>query len=1077
MHRPLPLADRAVLQEKGIGGMFASAPPVPRYPFRVGPSMVSTGKRPGMEPLDVSQSELLNAMQRETPSWATDAVTLWQTFSDQPHRLLGTGVLNTGGGYPPPMHKTGMQKLFSDLSDKLGMTVKGDPNVKDPMKEAAAAAGYGGEPPLDHVSLNDLYAALICSSRGTVSEKAAALFDLYSYTAATGSVRHITPVNRVAARAAASALDSAVEMSRVLAPTWGEDPEDAEAKQNNVLKFTVYTSYPSDSVLGHVLIPSLSPYVSRGGTEPQSKSYNIWGPKPRTQKDTSSNMSNNFGGEPNRLVCLGEVNMAIQWRGSAQLPHQGQLTVLVKYIKFQEYYIVEPYNMNPYITVQLSAEDKSAAGGRNWANIKRWDPRGVAHDSVSVTKQGAFGGYIKFEPTMKKKTGGGGTLGQWIRHGDGQGYVNERDSKDGKDVGQWQWNKTWGLQYSVKDLRVHPDFVQNESRRNTIDLTGVRLIVSHVLQRCMLNMTNKQALVVADAIFNRAGAVPGIAQAVLVKDSNRDIAVGERNGLCELGLAKIVEDLKSANTPYVDVTREILLEHERQVSCNGGDVNLFANHYMKEALSLETMGISDPYAATNKVLFIRYIRAGDGQRCTQAIPVDPDGNVAPGSEVKLDLLSTEDAGGEAKSSWAMSRVTKQEFIACFTSSPLLSESIRRLGTTAHVLHETRPIPLEVTIMDPHHDDVFQELEESVNIGQSLLIEVWDSDFMGMDFLGEAWLPPLSEFGARPKDIVLPLQTANYSPDAENGPSRHDPKKDLKDDGTNPNKKVTGDIFLTVSWNYPTIEGRGLDVDVETWLTMLEAKNVRAKVLKEGELTKYQAAIIEKHRTVRNIRQTMVEDKAPFRLKDEFYKGLGINEEKVKRIINTWFKDQLSEDIKSRAIQQEHKHSGLLTVRIERAERLRRADAKTMRDCDPKALLWVRNDVHGAWRKAVEQVAVEAASNDKACTEKASEDFNVQDLLRGRHLQEQEGYEVYDIFERGRERVPTQVRLWLEDWTLEKLDKEDWLATSDPGKSWPRSLGFTLRAGVWSSNVAFFKRVTAAAPVYVGFIRRSRPPKA
>ena len=44
------------------------------------------------------------------------------------------------------------------------------------------------------------------------------------------------------------------------------------------------------------------------------------------------------------------------------------------------------------------------------------------------------------------------------------------------------------------------------------------------------------------------------------------------------------------------------------------------------------------------------------------------------------------------------------------------------------------------------------------------------------------------------------------------------------------------------------------------------------------------------------------------------------------------------------------------------------------------------------------------------------------LLR-RHLQEQEGYEVYDIFERGRERVPTQVRLWLEDWTLEKLAGE------------------------------------------------------
>ncbi|CAE7447452.1 FH6 [Symbiodinium natans] len=64
-----------------------------------------------------------------------------------------------------------------------------------------------------------------------------------------------------------------------------------------------------------------------------------------------------------------------------------------------------------------------------------------------------------------------------------------------------------------------------------------------------------------------------------------------------------------------------------------------------------------------------------------------------------------------------------------------------------------------------------------------------------------------------------------------------------------------------------------------------------------------------------------------------------------------------------------------------------------------------------------KVAAEADKDGKA----ANDDFNVLDLLR--HLQEQEGYEVYDIFERGRERVPTQVRLWLED-------KEDWLATSD-----------------------------------------------
>lgn len=33
---------------------------------------------------------------------------------------------------------------------------------------------------------------------------------------------------------------------------------------------------------------------------------------------------------------------------------------------------------------------------------------------------------------------------------------------------------------------------------------------------------------------------------------------------------------------YVDVTREVLFEHERQCSCNGGLVNLFAPSYMME---------------------------------------------------------------------------------------------------------------------------------------------------------------------------------------------------------------------------------------------------------------------------------------------------------------------------------------------------------------------------------------------------------------------------------------------------------------------------------------------------------------
>ncbi|OLQ04487.1 hypothetical protein AK812_SmicGene12407 [Symbiodinium microadriaticum] len=246
---------------------------------------------------------------------------------------------------------------------------------------------------------------------------------------------------------------------------------------------------------------------------------------------------------------------------------------------------------------------------------------------------------------------------------------------------------------------------------------------------------------------------------------------------------------------------------------------------------------------------------------------------------------------------------------------------------------------------------------------------------------------------------------------------------------------------------------------------------RAKTLKPGELTKYQEPIIDSYRTVRNIREQMagsygealVENKAPFQLKANFFSTLHITDSRVKKILNDWFKDQLTETIQGRGLQQEHKHSGILTVRIERVR-------------DPKALLWVRNDVQGSWRKkplmqtgrisnnrnprwgfedsktiftgsfeasivgaglgaSDIKVAEEADKDGKAGGGKDSDDFNVLDLLPGsdddedeeddddcqRHLQEQEGYEVYDIFERGRERVPTQ-------------DKEDWLATSDASKS-------------------------------------------
>jgi len=303
------------------------------------------------------------------------------------------------------------------------------------------------------------------------------------------------------------------------------------------------------------------------------------------------------------------------------------------------------------------------------------------------------------------------------------------------------------------------------TRTNCIDSMGVRLLVSQVLQRCMMNMSNRQAILVADSLFNRAGVVPGIFQAIL--------APGTDYRQDRLGLSEIVAKFEERKKPYTDVTREMVFEHERQVSCNGGQVNLFAPSYMYHELNLSTMGVSDPYPDQEKTLYIRFIRGGDGERCTQ---------------------------------------------------------------------------------------------------------------------------------------------------------------------------VSGEIFLSVTWVYPTIEGRGLDVDIETLLKHLEKKHTMV----ENTLRRFQAEIIDKYETVRKIREQKVTKDGT--LKDEFFTELKMTDKKSKDVLKKFFKDACAEDLKARAQQQEQKHSGTLTINIERAERLRRTEVRRLREVDPKALIWVRNDAKQAWHK-------------------------------------------------------------------------------------------------------------------------------
>merc|ERR1719199_2206694 len=111
-------------------------------------------------------------------------------------------------------------------------------------------------------------------------------------------------------------------------------------------------------------------------------------------------------------------------------------------------------------------------------------------------------------------------------------------------------------------------------------------------------------------------------------------------------------------------------------------------------------------------------------------------------------------------------VTREEFISCMMHSPLLGETIRRIGASDHAFHPKRPIALDVSIMDPHHleeDDLFQD---AIDVQQSILLEVWDADPLTQDFLGECWIPKLQTLTSQKKDFVFALKPADFSDDAE-----------------------------------------------------------------------------------------------------------------------------------------------------------------------------------------------------------------------------------------------------------------------------------------------------------------------
>jgi len=403
----------------------------------------------------------------------------------------------------------------------------------------------------------------------------------------------------------------------------------------------------------------------------------------------------------------------------------------------------------------------------------------------------------------------------------------------------------------------------------------------------MINVSNRQALLLADSVFNRQGTVPGILGAILVSEDNA-------NKAATIGFNGLKESLTKANPrspPFGDVTEELVIEQERQMILNGGSFNLFTPQFMAKKgnkVTLEDMGMKSKVPSSGTiVMLVRFVRGGDGERCMQKIKFDSSGAL----QWEADEKSTANEAQVLKldadpcALWA-TKVTKEEFINCFLNSALLGEALRRMGSSDHQFHRKMPIALEVTITDPHGEEEAKEVAAAMQIHQSLLIEVMDDDTFKKDMLGEAWLPPLGEVGPHARDFVLPLSMPDFSPDAENGPSRHAMWKEKFDihNPKDPKIVATGEVYVKIKWEFP-------------------------------------------------LYQMTPDGKCVPRIQAEFMKP-----------------PKYPKEITDPAKMAEMVNTGMLTLTIDHARNLRRSDASKGRDCDPQAQVWLRNDILERWRK-------------------------------------------------------------------------------------------------------------------------------
>lgn len=645
-----------------------------------------------------------------------------------------------------------------------------------------------------HVSLNEFLMSLICASKGTVGEKAMALFGLFAYAGSIGNMKHIRAVTHQA-HVVVERSDGVAEL------TSAKPPAKSDVERTTALHFIIEGhSGHQWEFLGEVFVSSLAPFVQSTLSGDFPEKFSIWGHATKHLKQNRQLGEQ----EVNEHRYIGDMNVAIKWMPSEQEPNKGQLGVHVYSIQFQG--LENANKRNPRIKMYTY---RNAGQGFERQEIPRWDPRGLVRKlGAAVTAGavfgGAYGAVMEWEETMWLDP-----LGYPHSHagaGPGHGW-SEREKA-------WQWNTKQGEQYSERNREFRKEFCQGSKSADLISLPACRIITQHILNRGLAPVTNRQAALISDAVFCRSGAVPGILDALCIEASS---------------LKKAQDSVKSLKQycdrnkiAYVDMKYELMLAHERGVTRQLGHLNLFPDEAPNTPSAQSfagTLKVADPFPGKAKQLWIRYCRAGDGERFSKVIRVDGEGNLvgatepmrvshaqqASSIELFMDIQPGQQVGHQMEAQYAIS---KHEFLSCVLASPLLSETLRRLGSTDNKLEcvpHGSAISLWVQAADPTSEQQDDDFLDAVGVRQGVLLELYDKDRMigdKDDFLGECWLPDLGTLLDRPQQFLLQVGKApkHWLGEGETRPDQRKYTEIAQSD--NEDEKCKGTLFVEASWRMP-----------------------------------------------------------------------------------------------------------------------------------------------------------------------------------------------------------------------------------------------------------------------------------